>query len=241
MIRFLSALLATMLTAPVLTAQDAWSTSRQMVLVTTASWDAPEATVSLWTRTGPDVPWEAASSVMPAVVGRNGLGWGRGLHEASATGPQKREGDGRAPAGVFRLAFAFGYEAEAPGVRMPYRQATDATRCVDDTASRWYNRWVQEDAVARDWGSHEEMRRRDELYRLGVWVEHNADPPRPGEGSCIFLHIRAGGGAPTSGCTALEPESLETIVHWLDPAALPVLVQLTTAERRRLRDSWQLP
>ena len=43
------------------------------------------------------------TTAAPVSVGRNGAAWGLGLHAAQPQGPQKQEGDGRAPAGVFTL------------------------------------------------------------------------------------------------------------------------------------------
>ncbi|HEX5726341.1 MAG TPA: L,D-transpeptidase family protein, partial [Longimicrobiaceae bacterium] len=176
--------------------------------------------------------------------GRSGLGWGVGLHPAGGAGSVKREGDGRAPAGVFRLSSAFGYAGpvSVPWIRMPYVQADESVECVDDVRSRHYNRRVDRDTIpAPDWTSHEELRRPDELYRLGVWVDHNSDPPSPGGGSCIFLHIWAGPAVATSGCTAFRAADVEAVLRWLDPRARPLLVQLPREEYRRLRPEWRLP
>jgi L,D-peptidoglycan transpeptidase YkuD (ErfK/YbiS/YcfS/YnhG family) len=186
--------------------------------------------------------WRQVGAPVPIVVGRSGLGWGRGLHGAGAPpgadGPGKAEGDGRSPAGVFLLTEAFGY---APGdsVRsgLPYRRATADLECVDDPASALYNRVVTRPA-APDYTSHEEMRRADDLYRVGVVVAHN-DPAVPRGGSCIFLHQWGGPRSTTSGCTALAPAPLDALVAWLRPGA--VLVQLPDAQYRRLRRPWRLP
>ncbi len=85
------------------------------------------------------------------------------------------------------------------------------------------------------------MRRKDDRYRLVVWVGHNDAPVVPGGGSCIFLHLRSGPDATTSGCTAFEPEPMERLLRWLDPAARPVLVQLPDAEYRARAAEWGLP
>ena len=85
------------------------------------------------------------------------------------------------------------------------------------------------------------MRREDDLYRLVVWVGHNDAPVAPGGGSCIFLHLRSGPDATTAGCTAFEPEPMERLLRWLDPAARPVLVQLPEAEHRARAAEWGLP
>jgi L,D-peptidoglycan transpeptidase YkuD (ErfK/YbiS/YcfS/YnhG family) len=178
-------------------------------------------------------------------VGRTGLAWGDGLHpDPGIEGPRKREGDGKAPAGVYRLSSAFGYApaAEAGWIRMPYVQSDASIECVDDSRSRHYNRLVDRDTVAAPyWTSHEEMRRADELYRLGVWVDHNTDPAVPGGGSCIFLHIWRSPGVPTVGCTAMDAGDLAALLRWLDPRARPVLVQAPRAEYGRLRSALSLP
>ncbi|HEX8430441.1 MAG TPA: L,D-transpeptidase family protein [Longimicrobium sp.] len=246
-LRFRTSLLAALsLAAAPAHAQPAAPDALQALVVTTEDWDSTAAVVRRFARATPAAPWREVGPSLRAAVGRSGLGWGDGLHPdaESATGPAKREGDGRAPAGVFRLSSAFGYAsaAESRWIRLPYHASDASIECVDDAASAYYNRRVDRDAVARvDWTSHEEMRRNDGLYRLGVWVDHNSSPPTAGRGSCIFLHIWAAPGAPTSGCTAFADADLELILRWLDPRSGPVLVQLPEAEYRRLRLDWRLP
>ncbi len=176
-------------------------------------------------------------------MGRNGLGWGRGVNPAgSAAGPVKHEGDGRSPAGIFTLASAFGYApADSAGwVRLPYQRATRSYECVDDSLSRYYNQTLERATVAPDWSSSEIMRRDDALYRWGIIVAHNM-PAVPGAGSCIFLHIWSGPADGTAGCTAMAKPDLLAVMRWLDPDRRPLLVQLTSGEYRRLHDSWALP
>jgi D-alanyl-D-alanine dipeptidase len=228
-----------------------WHTSTQAILSTTADWDSTAAVLQRYERDRPGAPWRPVGPAIEAAVGRSGLGWGTGMHSGdegipapAGDHPTKREGDGRAPAGVFALSSAFGYAdaAEASWIRMPYVQATPSVECVDDGASRFYNRRVDRDTIAApDWSSHEEMRRPDHLYRWGVWVDHNSAPPVAMGGSCIFLHIWAAPGAPTSGCTAMAEDDLRTVLAWLDPRARPVLVQLPRAEHARLAPGQGLP
>lgn len=219
--------------------------ARQMIVSTTADWDAVDATLQRYERAAPGQPWTAVGAPIPAAVGRTGLAWGTGIHpDPAIEGPDKREGDGKAPAGVYHLSSAFGYApaAEAAWVRMPYVQSTASIECVDDSRSRFYNRRVDRDTIAQpDWTSHEEMRRNDEVYRWGVWVDHNSDPPRPMGGSCIFLHVWAGPGVATSGCTSMAESNLREVLAWLDPRARPVLVQLPAAAYAGLRGAWGLP
>ena len=216
--------------------------SRQMILSMSAGWDETRAELQLYGRPSSGVAWTAVGAPFAGSLGPAGLAWGRGLHPERLAGPQKREGDGKSPAGVFELRVVTGYTDAAPaGTRMPYRQATSTLRCVDDARSTHYNRLADEATTTKDWSSSEDMRRPDDLYRFAVWVGHNDAPVAPGGGSCIFLHLREGPQAVTAGCTAFEPESMEKLLLWLDPKARPVLVQLPQAEHGARAAEWGLP
>jgi len=216
----------------------------QVILVKTSDWHAFQASIQFYERKRGDAPWEAFCDNIPAVIGKKGLGWGRGLHPPdSCVGSIKREGDGKSPAGMFLLGTAFGYAPpdEVAWIRLPYRQATDCLQCVDDPHSPYYNELVDTTEVKQVWKTHEEMRRQDGLYRLGVVVKHNADTPVAGLGSCIFLHIWKGPHEGTSGCTAMGEERMEWLLRRLDPSANPVIVQLPEMEYGRFRAAWNLP
>jgi len=195
--------------------------SRQILLVIAPEWSSDHGRLYRLEKRGKG--WRPVGESVPVKLGKNGLGWGRGLHGYRLDkGPVKREGDGRAPAGIFSLPFLFG---EGKGAfRYPYRRMGDAHRCVDDRRSRFYNRIVELGKVEKDWRSAERMKFPSGLYRYGIFVAHN---PRnvPGGGSCIFLHIKKPNGKPTVGCTAMGRKELVTIMRWLDPALHPVLVQ----------------
>jgi len=231
--------------APAVNVPPAKMASRQAIVVKTAGWNASEAVLQAYERESEYSSWVAVGRKIPVVAGRNGMGWGDGLHQAgdAKSGPVKREGDGRAPAGIFRLGSAFGYDrAEMTSwIRIPYKQMTAAHRCVNDVHSIYYNRIVDAGQVRPDWSSSEEMLRRDNLYHLGIVVDHNVDPVASGRGSCIFLHVWEGPARGTSGCTAMDKEDLELLLLWLLPEAGPVLVQLPEAEYAKIRDVWGLP
>jgi L,D-peptidoglycan transpeptidase YkuD (ErfK/YbiS/YcfS/YnhG family) len=226
--------------APLL-APSAAGDSRQLLVVVAEGWSGPAAVLQRYERDRPQAPWRPVGAPLAAVVGRNGLGWGLGLHGTPP--PQqavKREGDGKAPAGLFRLGTAFGY-AKAAATRLPYLALTAGVECIDDAAHPGYNTLADRSGVARDWSSSERMRRDDELYRLGVVVEHNASPrPIPGRGSCIFLHVWRGPDAGTAGCTALSAADVESLLGWLDPAARPLLLQLPAEAATPLLSDWGL-
>jgi L,D-peptidoglycan transpeptidase YkuD (ErfK/YbiS/YcfS/YnhG family) len=216
--------------------------SRQLVLSISESWGATEARVRRFERASASEPWRQVGAGVTASLGRRGLGWGRGLHPAAEfLGPPKREGDGKSPAGVFELREATGYApAPPPGTKLKYRTATPTLRCVDDTASAFYNQLVDE-AQVKDWSSAEDMRRADDLYRLVVWVGHNDAPVLVPGGSCIFLHLRDSPTATTEGCTAFDAGPMQVLLRWLDPAQRPVLVQLPRQSYRMLAEPWGLP
>ena len=214
--------------------------ARQLVLVTTPDWKADHGMLRLYQRATARDAWTPAGEAAPVMVGRNGLGWGRGLVPAPKDGgPVKAEGDGRAPAGLFRVGPAFAYDpAElAPTPRMPVRTADTDLLCVDDTKSTHYNSWVNlSETPVHDWDSCENMRRTDERYRFGLWVDHNTDPAEPGAGSCIFLHVWLTPETNTSGCTAMDQGVIRGLIGRLDPAARPVLLQVPRAELARFTD-----
>jgi L,D-peptidoglycan transpeptidase YkuD (ErfK/YbiS/YcfS/YnhG family) len=216
--------------------------SRQLVLSVGAGWTDTRAMLQVHERPSPDAPWAPVGAPFEGALGRTGLAWGRGLHPTGLPGPEKREGDGKSPAGVFDLRLVTGYaQAPPPGIRMPYRVATATLRCVDDARSPRYNQLADESQGKADWSSAEDMRRKDDLYRLVVWVGHNDAPVVAGGGSCIFLHLRAGPPATTSGCTAFDLEPMEWLLRWLDPVTRPVLVQLPDGELRARAREWGLP
>ena len=166
--------------------------SLQMVLSVSPDWNDTRADLRRYERDSAGAPWRAVGRPFGGSLGESGMAWGVGLHTETVPGPVKKEGDGRSPAGVYRLGEATGYASAAPpGTRLPYREATPTLRCVDDPRSAHYNRLVDEAQTRKDWTSAEDMRRKDDLYRLVIWVGHNDDPPKTGAGSCIFLHFRA--------------------------------------------------
>lgn len=158
-------------------------------------------------------------------LGRNGLGWGEGIQnlQHQENEPQKREGDGRAPSGIFMLGNAFGYEPTS-STKLHYTHADTELICVDDVTNKHYNRVLHvKDKTAIK--SYEIMQRKDNLYEIGVMVAHN-EKNIPSYGSCIFLHVEKYSGAPTAGCTSMSKEKLSQLIQWLDYDKKPILIQI---------------
>lgn len=227
--------------------KDPLRSSTEIVVVTTPDWNSPQGVLRRYERSKANKKWQAVGEPITVMVGKTGLAWGSGIVHvdapiSSASDPVKKEGDGRAPAGVFRLSKIFGYAPQAQaGWKMPYLGLTSSVECVDDTASKFYNQVVDRSTVSPDWNSSEHMLRPDDLYRWGILVDHNAAPAVEGGGSCIFMHIWRSPGQPTVGCTAMPQADLESLIAWLDPARTPLLVQLPEAQYKSLRKSWHLP
>jgi D-alanyl-D-alanine dipeptidase len=216
--------------------------SKQMVVVNAADWDATNGWLRRFERTAEG--WQIDEPPFRVMLGRSGLGWGIGVHPPRQPGPQKKEGDGKSPAGIFRLTYAFGYAAPdtVREIKLPYVQCTASVECVDDPNSSFYNIIKDRLSVtAPDWKSSEKMRLSDDRYRLGIFVDHNPPPAQSGAGSCIFLHIWKRPDVPTSGCTAMSDGAIESLLGWLEPHAVPLLVQLPEAEYARFQMPWMLP
>lgn len=220
-------------------------TCRQLIIGTTKHWDSSEVSVQRWERQSSG-KWKRVGSRWKGRIGREGSAWGLGIHPEIPFGPIKKEGDGRAPAGVFRIGNAYGY---APGtIKKPsliYHQVTERDLWVEDSTSEYYNRHLQltDRAPQTPWELQAQMRLDDPAHALKLFIAHNAPPNAvPGAGSAIFFHIwRRGGDAPTSGCTVQEKKYLETLIAWVDPNESPLYVLLPKEVYSRFREDWQLP
>jgi D-alanyl-D-alanine dipeptidase len=217
--------------------------ARQLVVIVSPDWSSTTASMRLFARAATGQPWSPDGPAASVVLGRTGLAWADSTLASSAGQPVKHEGDGKSPAGAFALDTAFGFSSSSDmaWVRLPYVTLRPGSDCVDDDASVHYNTIVDRTTVPRiDWQSAEHMRQIPQ-YRIGVIVGYNANPPRKGRGSCIFLHIWGGPNSVTAGCSALDEAQLELLMRWLDRAKRPMLVQLPAGDYARLRSSWALP
>ena len=130
----------------------------------------------------------------------------------------KREGDHATPLGSFRLRTAYWRPDRGPRPvtalpTLPIRR--DLGWC-DDPDHALYNRPVRLPFAA----GHERMWRDDHAYDLIVTLDHNADPPAPGEGSAVFWHLtktRGGPLMPTEGCVAVAEADLRALLRASGP------------------------
>tara|TARA_R110002073_G_scaffold323204_1_gene500333 strand:- start:44405 stop:45271 length:867 start_codon:yes stop_codon:yes gene_type:complete len=218
----------------------------QLIVSRSDDWEAT-ATVLQRYRRKAGATWQPVGPPIASTLGRTGLGWGRGLHTVpEGDDPIKREGDGRSPAGVFRITNSYGYDKAPTGTNLPFQEVSRSWRCVNDAESEHYNKVLDSKQTTVDWSEAEKMRRNDHLYELVIEVDHNhiqrdVGVPTPGDGSCIFLHVWRRPGAPTIGCTAMPLEDMHALLSWLDPKAVPVLVALPNSRYEAVRVDWNLP
>lgn len=170
--------------------------STQLVVVTTPSWRSTAGRLQRYEKIAG--VWSRVGEAVDVVVGESGLGWGLGLQDVTggANEPRKMEGDGRAPAGVFRLDGVMG-KGGVPMTKMAKHTLEKGDVCVDDVTSGDYNRLLLprpppetpaatpppvdkdafdtgEEPVVTGFKSAEILLRRDALYDLMVVVDHNA-------------------------------------------------------------------
>lgn len=129
----------------------------------------------------------------------------------------KREGDGKSPVGVWLIRRVL-YRPDRgppPVTVLPLAQLAPSDGWCDAPDDPAYNRPVQLPYPA----SAEAMWRDDEAYDLVAVLGHNDDPPVPGLGSAIFLHLAKPGFPPTQGCVALTREDMLELLRLADPGS----------------------
>ncbi len=146
-------------------------------------------------------------NVLEAGNRRCRLAAGRGGRCAAAA---KREGDGASPVGTWPLRRVL-YRPDRlapPRTLLPLVPLRAHDAWCDEPGHPLYNRPVTLPFPA----SHERLWRDDHVYDVIVELGHNDDPPRPGLGSAIFLHVARPDYASTEGCIALAlPDLLATL------------------------------
>ena len=162
-----------------------------------------------------------AGSITEIVVA--GQGWleGGGRQWRCAIGHggirrDKKEGDGATPVGrcaLRRLLSRRDRLGEAPATSLPAAAMARDDGWCDDPSDPAYNRQVTLPFEA----SHEKLWRDDGLYDVVVVLGHNDDPPVPGLGSAIFLHVARPNYGPTEGCVALALDDLLDLLSHCGP------------------------
>lgn len=202
--------------------------SSQLLVVTTDNWSTKDGTLQRYEKTYDH--WEKIGEPIAIVLGRNGLGWGKGLHTTPNNAKYiKKEGDGKAPAGLFSLNNGFGYAPTNFTMQFPYATYKTTDHCVDDSNSQWYNKIIDATTTPKDYNSFEHMKLSNNLYKYGITVNHNPNALAQA-GSCIFIHIKSQSGRGTAGCTAMKEDAIVKVLKWLKGEKKPLLLQLPKEE-----------
>lgn len=217
----------------------------QLLMVKTANWEEQHGCLQRYERENDHSDWKMVGEAIPVSLGKAGLAWGIGLHpNLIGCLSNKKEGDMKAPAGVFSLGTAFGFAEpdQVTDLKLDYLHIDDFTEAVDDPASRYYNQIVNtKNIVNCDWYSSEKMSNYA-CYHFGIVVNHNFPNPKPGAGSAIFMHIWSNDiPSYTCGCTSMSKKNMVTLLSWLEQDKNPVLVQLPVHAYDQMRPIWFLP
>jgi len=205
----------------------------QLVVVTTAGWNSVDAKMRFYSRKSPTTAWVpsaidgATTQTIAAVIGRNGMGWGKNFSDLhQATEPIKHEGDGRSPAGIHSFAQRFGFAAlQNVSPTWHYTALTPSVVCVDDPNSVYYSNIVDSTVVRKDWKSAEEMHSISE-YKMGMNINYVTDRKEQ-TGSCIFFHIWDAPHVGTTGCTAIDESHMSQFQEWLHDDSAAAIAFLT--------------
>jgi len=215
--------------------------SQQLLIVCAKNWTTAKGIVKRFdkSRSG---SWEPVGEAIPVRLGRNGMGWGVGLHEpVTKKDPQKKEGDLKTPTGMFWLSTAFGTDpADEKKYKMPFIHIKPTTEAVDDPSSNYYSQIVDTALIEdRDWNSSEKMGKKS-VYDLGVVINHNLPVQDPSAGSCIFMHAWEAPHRPTTGSVAMSAENLREVMKWLDIKKKPTIAIIPMTEFREYILKWSM-
>jgi L,D-peptidoglycan transpeptidase YkuD (ErfK/YbiS/YcfS/YnhG family) len=218
--------------------------TRQAIVGVAKGWNSSHVTLHLYERNSKGA-WQVVSKPWKGRLGTKGLAWGRGLHPIPSGATRKREGDRRAPAGVFSIGGAWAYDPSTNHhPNLSFNKITTRDLWVEDVNSPSYNQHIRLDHEPKTaWEEKQQMRQNDGAHALKLFIDHNVHPkPVPGAGSSIFFHIwRGGGSRATFGCTTMHENQLRRLVRWIDPRQNPVYILLPVEDYKQLRLDWQLP
>ncbi|MFJ7745251.1 L,D-transpeptidase family protein [Peribacillus sp. NPDC097295] len=185
----------------------------QIVAVTGETMSGTKVTIRTYEKKKGE--WRRALGNMKGVIGKNGFT------------KDKKEGDGKSPAGIYSFGTAFGSPPKPDKVKLDYRRTTQYDYWIDDKTSKDYNKWITYKGKNpyTKWKSFEKMNH--ELYKYGAVINYNTNPIVKGKGSAIFLHIWRGENKPTAGCTATSEKNVLSLLKWMDPVKHPHVIMGT--------------
>ena len=183
----------------------------RLIVITVPDVNSVKATLHTFERKTPaDGAWQRSGPPETAVVGSSGIGWADNFrYLGKKDEPIKREGDKRTPAGIFRVAGPFGFEAS------PLSGYTRLSRgnsfCVEDPTSRFYGKIVGK-RIAASVKQSKDMSA-DPSLKNGMIVDY---PARRGAkaGSCVFLQVWGGDAVGTDARVGMPDDRLKVVQKW---------------------------
>ena len=123
----------------------------------------------------------------------------------------KKEGDGATPVGCFpiRKVYFRPDRLQMPETVLTVQELNPSDGWCDDSKDVNYNKFVKLPYPA---SAENLWREEDNLYDIIVELGFNDNPPVPGGGSAIFMHIARPNYSPTAGCVALAQSDLLEIL-----------------------------
>lgn len=219
------------------------SSSEQLIVVTTPTWESSIGQLQRYDRINSQQPWQPVGKSIPVVLGKKGSAWGNEHRafvekENDDLAPIKHEGDGKTPAGIYPMGQTFGFAENSPTEN--YFPLTSTSVCVDDSHSTFYNQLIDTHLISKiDWQSQEKMHDVP-FYKLGAMILYNT-PPEKNAGSCIFLHIWKNSTSGTAGCIAMNEAHLTEILNWLHSKKQPIIAILPATVYDTMQTKWKLP
>jgi L,D-peptidoglycan transpeptidase YkuD (ErfK/YbiS/YcfS/YnhG family) len=183
----------------------------RLIIITVPDMTSVKATLHTFERRTPaDAAWQRSGPPETAVVGSNGIGWADNFsYLGKKDEPIKREGDKRTPAGIFRVAGPFGFEASS--LNGYTRLSRGNSFCVEDPSSRLYGKIVGKRIAALV--KRSEDMSADPSLKSGMIVDY---PARRGAkaGSCIFLQVWSGDAVGTDARVGMPDDRLMVLQKW---------------------------
>lgn len=220
--------------------------SNKIMLVLTENWESMEANVYFLEKN--NQKWQKTPQTMQALIGVKGLGMGLGLHDSIEeldfkSFPQKKEGDGKSPAGIFFISQIMGYDSVLfCGNKLDYKQITSSLHAVDDSISMYYNQIVDtlllDSSYTNYYNSFENLHKMSYYYEWIFRIDHNKSNVK-GKGSLIFVHIWDKDGKGSAGCTTISRENMMELLKWIDNQT--VVIQLPKNNYNEMAKKLLLP
>ena len=117
----------------------------------------------------------------------------------------KREGDHKTPKGVFKIEHLY-YRKDRLNRPTTHLKCIKIDKnlgwCDDVNFPKKYNKSI----FVNNHIKHEKLFRKDHKYDLLIPIKYNFKNPKPGHGSCIFIHLTRNY-KPTAGCIALKKKN----------------------------------